>query len=269
MAWLNAVIISCCGIVAAGVASIAYRNSKNNNHLYYIIFIVTMILSFGASQAFILPFVNAESSTATTSDEKLLDYSALTLIKWYDPESYYKIKDEFYQAIKEGQSKEEATAAVHNMIQTLVQKHLPHASDEAAIKYAEVKVQELAELMQNREDLCYPFFFSQMGQTLNSTKYISDITREAGLAALSDIVRTSFVSPQDIPSVEEVSTILEPVIYIELNKYGQDLALIQEPGMNKTDKIKVCEITIEMYKSLLQLPSMKGSKVIRYLAAQK
>jgi hypothetical protein len=269
MAWLNAVIVSCCGIVAAGVASIAYRNSNNNNHFYYIIFIITMILSFGASQAFILPIINAESSTAITSDEKLLDYSAFTLMKWYDPESYNKIKSEFYQVIKGGQSKEEATAAVHNMISTLVQKHLPHASDEAAIKYAEVKVQELTELMQNGENLCYPFLFSQMGQTLNSTKYISHTTREAGLAALNDIVRTSFVLSQDIPSVEEVSTILEPVIYIELNKYGQDLALIQEPVMNKTDKIKVCEITMNMYKSLLQLPSINGSKVIRYLAAQK
>jgi hypothetical protein len=155
------------------------------------------------------------------------------------------------------------------MIQTLVQKHLPHASDEAALKYAKIKVQELTELMQNGEDLCYPLLFPQMGQTLNSTKYISDTTKEAGLAALSNIVRTSFVSSQDIPSVEEVSTILEPVIYIELNKYGQELALIQEPVMNKTDKIKICEITIKMYQSFLQLPSVEGSKVIRYLAAQK
>ncbi|HSA74843.1 MAG TPA: hypothetical protein VLE21_01500 [Candidatus Nitrosocosmicus sp.] len=269
MSWLNAVIIGCCGIVAAGVASIASRNGKNDNHLYYIIFIITMILSFGASQAFIIPFINAEFSTATTSYKKLLDYSALKLIKWYDQESFNKIKNEFYQAIKEGQSKEEAMAAVHNMIPTFVQKHLPYASDEAAIKYAEVKVQELTELMQNGEDLCYSFIFSEMGQTLNSTKYISDTTREARLAALGNIVRTSFVSSQGIPSVEEVSTILEPVIYIELNKYGQNLALIQEAVMNKTDKIKVCEITIEMYKSLLQLPPIEGSKVIRYLASQK
>jgi hypothetical protein len=269
MTWLNAVIVGCCGIVAAGVASIAYRNSKNNNHLYYIIFIVTMILSFGASQAFILPIISAESSTATISDEKLLDHSALKLIKWYDTESYNRIKNKFYQAIKEGQSKEEAMAALHNMIPTFVQKHLPNASDEAAIKYAEAKVRELTELMQNGEDSCYPFLFPQMGQTLNSTKYISDTTREVSLAALSNIVRTSFVSSQDIPSVEEVSSILEPVIYTELNKYGQDLVLIPEPVMNKTDKIKVCEITIKMYESLLQLPSVEGSKVIRYLAAKK
>lgn len=176
---------------------------------------------------------------------------------------------ELKSAISKGKSETEIFAAVRSNITALVQKRLPYASDEAAARYMRVMVQEMTELQMNDGgDLCYQFLFPQAGQSLDISQYISEATKQADLTALSAVVRTSAVAPQEIPKEEDVSALLESVVNILVQRYGQDVALLQNPVAPGVDKAKVCAIMIEMYTQILQLPPTQGGKLIRYLLAQ-
>lgn len=267
MIWIKLVVWGICGILAAGVATLVTLERKENKRLYNLVFVITILLLLGVSREFIMPQIQARYDSSTI-DESLMANPLFASLKQHDSDTYIRITAKYKNAIAKGNSEAEANAAIRDDITMLVQSRLPHASNEAAVKDISVMVQELTELQQHGGDICYQLLFPQAGQPLDISKYLSKTTQQADLIALGEVVRTSAVAPQEIPKEEEVSALLEQVINVLSNKYGQDVALLQNPGAAGVDKTKICAITIEMYRQILQLPPEQGGKLLRYLFAQ-
>ncbi len=267
MVWISVVVGAFCGVLAAGVAVLVVRKRKENPRFYSLVFAGIMALLLALSNEFVTPMIKA-SYAASNIEDSLLDIPAFAAMKQHDPATYNQIVDRLKLSVSNGQSLAATHEAIQNDIAMLIEKRLPHASDEAAAMYTNVLVQEMTELKQNGGDFCYRFLFPQPGQPLDISRYLSAPTKKANLAALGEVIRTSALSPQTIPTEADVAALIEPIITALAKQHGQDMAILQNPGAPGVDKGKVCGIMIDMYSQIALLPPAQAGKLLRYMLAQ-
>lgn len=264
MSWISVAAAVVCGALAGLIAVLALRGRTREKSHYAALWVVVAGLLFAAAQGYVTPTVQARFD-ASRVDESLSGHAAFAAIKKHDPQTYGRIMSELREGLLKGQSQAELIERVRTQVTTLVQKHLPRASDEAATEYMRVMVLEMSELRRHGGDLCYRFLFPKPGETLNLTRYVSANTRDADAAALSQVVRSATVSPRPAPVQTEVASRIQPVMTALTARYGADLALLQQPEAPGADRDKLCSINIDMYTVILQLPTADSGMLIRYL----
>ena len=230
------------------------------------VLVVSAALLFAAAQLSVTPKLQARFEVSRLEPRSRA--TPLLRHQEHDRPTYDRIMSELREGLLQGRSQAELIERVRVEMVSIVQKRLPRASDEAATQYMRVMVQEMTELRQQGGDLCYRFLFAQPGQSLDLTRHVSANTMEADFEALSQVVRTSIVSPQPAPQQAEVAPRLEPVVAALAGRYGRDLALLQQPQAPGIDRDKLCAISIDMYSVILQLPIAESGKLIRYLLGQ-
>lgn len=267
MSWIGLVVAAICAALAGLVTKLVLQHRTEEKLHYLGLWVVVAGLFVGAASQLVTPALQVRYDVSRI-DESLASHAAFSAIKKHDPLSYDRIKAELRDGLIKGRSKAELIERLRTEVSSLVQQRLPRASDEAATEYMRVMVQEMGELRKNGGDLCYRFLFAQPGQVLDLTHYLSANTLEADQAALSQVVRSSMLSPQPVPLKSEVEPRLVPVLALLTARYGADLALLHKPQAPGVDRDKLCGINIDMYTAILQLPTADSGKLIRYLMGQ-
>jgi len=267
MSWIALAVAAVCVAVAGGVATLAVRDRLHRKPLYAAVWVVLAAVLVAVSQGWLTPSLQARYD-ASVLDQSLAGNAAFAAIKKHDPLTYDRMISELREGLLKGQSRAELVELARKQVGALVQRRLPRASDEAATEYMRVMVQEMAELRQRGGDLCYRFLFGGPQQSLDMRQYVSANTIEADSAALSQVVRSSTVSPQPVPVQADVAERMKPVVTALAGRYGPDLALLQQPQAPGVDRDKLCSINIDMYTVILQMPPADSGKLIRYLMGQ-
>jgi hypothetical protein len=267
MGWISVAMAAVCGALAALVVKgLLGRRGKPHWQLAAAWAVLGGAL-FALAHQFAIPGLQARVD-ASTLDASLSRNAAFAAVKKHDPATYARIMAELREGLLKHRSKESLMDGVRAEVTTLVKKRLPHASDDAANEYMRVMVQEMGELRRHGGEVCRRFLFPAPGQNLDLTRYVSANTIEAEFAALSQIVRTSTVSPQPVPQKAEVADSLRPLFEALAARYGPDLALLQNPQAPGVDPDKLCSINIDMYLVILQRPAAESGKLVRYLLGQ-
>ncbi|MBC7955395.1 MAG: hypothetical protein H7Y33_05960 [Cytophagales bacterium] len=264
MSWIGLVVAAICAALAGVITTVALRHRTEEKLHYVGMWVVVAGVLFGGANHVITPALQVRYDVSRI-DASLSSNAAFSAIKKHDPLTYGRITAELRDGLLSGRSKADLIEMLRNEVSTLVQQRLPRASDEAATEYMRVMVQEMGELRRHGGELCYRFLFAQPGQGVDLTRYVSANTMEADSAALSQVVRSSTVSPQPVPVKSEVESRLQPVVALLAARYGPDLALLQQPRAPGIDRDKLCAINIDMYTVILQLPMADSGKLIRYL----
>lgn len=267
MNWIAVAVAAVCVVVAGGVATLAIRDRLHKKPLYAAVWVVLAAVLVGLSQWWITPNLQARYD-ASVLDASLAGNAAFAAIKKHDPPAYEHMMSELRAGLLQGQTRAQLVELARQQIGALVQTRLPRASDEAATEYMRVMVQEMTELRQHGGDLCYRFLFGGPQQSLDMRQYVSANTIEADTSALSQVVRSSTVSPQPVPVQADVAERMKPVITALAGRYGPDLALLQQPQAPGVDRDKLCSISIDMYTVILQMPPADSGRLIRYLMGQ-
>ncbi len=267
MGWISMAVAAACGALAALLAGALLRGRSQSMAHYAAVWAAFAVVFFVPSQQLITPALQSRYDVSRL-DDSLSRNASFAAIKKHDPQTYIRITSELSQGLLQGKSHAELIDRVRSEVTTLVQKRLPKASDEAATDYMRVMVQEMGELRRHGGDLCYRFLFAKSAQSLDLRKYVSANTIEADDAALSQVVRSSTLTPQAVPAQAEVADGLRPVFEVLAARYGQDLALLQNPLAPGADPDKLCSMSIDMYTVILQRPVAESGRLIRYLMGQ-
>ncbi len=267
MNWISIGLAALSGALAAMIASLFVRNPKEKRATYAVVLVVSLVGLLGLSREFIFPDLNAWNQ-ARKAESALLEIPAYQAIKQYYPKTYESLLSDFQGSLRKGVDESQIIGLVRGHMVGLVLKRLPHASDEAVASYMNVMLTEIQELSSQGGDLCYRFLFPQQSAPLDGRQYLSKQTREADLAALDQVIRTSAESPQTIPLEVEVMPKLEP-IFVELaNEYGNDIEMLQNPAAPNVDRAKVCSMSVGLYSRILKLPKNESGKILRFLLSQ-
>lgn len=264
MDWINVVVGAACGALGAVIAGYVIRDRKKNRVGYVVVLALTMSILFTIAREYVTPPIRAQYEVHEI-ERSLAGNPAFAAIKRYEAPTYRKIVERVKTAIEEGDNAAEVRNLIHRDVVSLVQRQLPHSSDEAAVAYMRVTVQELTELQHRGGDLCFRYLYPDPGQPIDLSNLISERTKRADLEALGGVVKSSFISPQSIPTDQEVAAARSTVIDGIAAKFGNDLAALQNPRGPGVDRAKVCAIIIDMYTRILRLPPTKAGKVIRQM----
>lgn len=266
MNWYSVGLAAASGGIAALIASLLFGKKPEKKTAYTIVSVALFVVLNTLSRQFILPELNSRKAIADI-ESALNEIPAFASIKKYEPETYKELVGSLSDASRQGYSQQQAIDLVRSQISGLVGSRMPHASEEAILTYMGVMVAEMGELQRQGEGLCFKLLFPQVGGGLDGRKVFSQETQKKDLLALDEIIKTSNTK-KVIPSESEVMPSLEPIFASLYTKFGEDVSMIQNPTATNVDKDKVCSITMELYKQILDLPPEQAASALRWMLGQ-
>ena len=239
--------------------------------LYFFIIFTIFLSSCNHSNKLKSPEPNKAVSLSQklTTEEYQLKYEKLMkqmpALKKSAPDTYNKLLEVIAKAYKGGRTTREINNIVRSVMFNLVESRLAHASDSAILDYMEIVILQMIELNQLEGDICYTTF-TYDGKGYVDRKHTSKELLKREITAMNNVLMTS-VEQKLIPSIIEAGTIMEPIDSFLENKYGDGYELFGNIPSQPTSEEKklVCDISIDFFSMLLDLPSQDALIAIRWL----
>lgn len=267
MSWISLVVAAVTGGLVALIASLLLPHDKDDSGSGKSAVGVAAVIGVVLAHFLLTP--KLETAWTMRSFEKALsENAAFAAIKRYDAPTYDKLMLDVKNGLASHTPEIQITAMVRNQITAIVQKRLPRSTNEAAVAYMQVMVQEMRELKSHDGQMCYQFLYPQPGQTQDISKVLSDSTKKADLTALGQVIKLAALTPQEVPKQDQVMPFLTPVFTSLGSKYGDDLRDLQNPKRPGVNQTRLCSMMIDLYQQIAQLPGEQGGMALRFMLAQ-
>jgi hypothetical protein len=202
-------------------------------------------------------------------ERSLSEISAFQHIAKYDPQVYQRIKSELVDSIRKGESQEQAVGRARQAVGGLVMGYLPHASEEAVVRYVRAMTLEIEDLAEKNPEVCYRFLFPDRYGSADVTPYINTETQRADLTALAEVIRTAAEEPQPVPNGETGDALLKKLMTNFYASQGEDALLLQDPFAPGIDKKKVSKLIASLYREALNFPGEERGLLLRHMLSGK
>jgi hypothetical protein len=256
------------GTISGILAVLLARMLTSNRRISTIVFLSSFILFGFVSKQFLGPLIYTWK-VGRDVERSLFEVTAFQDIAKYDPQVYRKIKAELVDSIRDGESREQAVGRARQAVGSLVMKYIPHASDEAVMRYVGAMALEIEELAEKDPEVCYQFLFPARFGSADVTRYIKADTQRTDLAALAEVVRTAAEQPQPVPDGKAGEALLKKLMDNFHASQGADALLLGDPFAPGVDKKKVSKLVASLYREALNLPQEESGLLLRYMLAGK
>lgn len=261
MDWLELVIWVLCGALAGLVASLLVRNSKERRAAFVAAMVVSFALLVTLSEIWLLPYLKGRRLSEQV-ERTLQQIPAYEEIKKADPDLYQKIVAIFVEAERKGEPQAVAAVRARAVIEEIIKKYLPRASDDAVVDYARVMVRELESL---KGEECYALLFPQRRGQVDLGEFLDPKTQEDDLRALAAVIRSATQNPQAPPDEKELKPI-QAAFFKELSaRRGEELSILRHMDDPKVDKEKACRLIVDVYKEIVGMEKREASLLLRQM----
>jgi hypothetical protein len=211
-------------------------------------------------------------SLATANAEGLdllLQVPLFESLKTYEPKTYDLLVSRIRTELPRGRSQAELRAIVLPVVQEVVMRKLPYASDEALMSFVDVVMKQMAALRAADPALCYDYLFPAPGAApFDATKHLSAELMQKELAIMADLVRSASQEKHKPPTSAEIEQPLARVHAALSQRQGEDAARkLAIPNMTQESKDEACGATYHLYEIVLQLPQAESAPLLRYMFA--
>jgi hypothetical protein len=149
----------------------------------------------------------------------------------------------------------------------LAQKHMSAASNQAVRIFMKHAIVQLEELQRKPGDGCFRFLFPQVSGPPDLSALPEDMV-EANTPLLEALLVSAIEHPQPPPSESDSMAMLEPILMRLTQTYGQDLQMLGNPGGSNLDRRRICEISVDLYDQILDLPHDQGASVLGFMISK-
>ena len=84
---------------------------------------------------------------------------------------------------------------------------------------------------------------------------------------MAAVIKSASTSARQPPQEQQVVERLAQVWTRLSAKFGEDVALVEEPQVSATNKGRACEISYALYSDINSLPDHEGMPLLRYMFA--
>jgi hypothetical protein len=268
MNWISLGVGVLIGTISGILAVLLARRLTANRRISTIVFLSSFILFGFVSKQFLGPLIYTWKVDRDV-ERSLFEVTAIQYIAKYDPQVYRGIKTELIDSIRNGENRDQAVGRARQAVGSLVMKYIPHASDEAVVRYVEAMALEIEELAEQNPEACYRFLFPARYGSADVTQYIRADTQRADLAALAEVIRTAAEQPQPLPDGETGDALLKKLMNNFHASQGADALLLRDPFAPGVDKKKVSKLIASLYREALDLPQEESGVLLRYMLSGK
>ncbi|MCX8956686.1 hypothetical protein EHW65_05135 [Erwinia psidii] len=185
-------------------------------------------------------------------------------IKTQQPALYQTLLHEYLPAVASGESDTLAQANLRPMLSELLSQRISYASSEALNRYMQVSLEQMKVLRKENNELCFKFLFPQVSGGIDSSKTFPAALREREMMAIDYFLQHSHGAEQT-GDADRYRADLQNIVRKLYGKWGSDLQIMNAPAEVGADKIKLCEMTIDLYQSVLALPANNSAGVLRII----
>jgi hypothetical protein len=262
--WIEILSYAVAGAVGAVIANLIVGTKKERRGVYIVVFIVAMYAVHALTARFAL-----RSIYDWKTDRELRNIALYSEIADSDPETYKKLKATLLEGEKKGESKGVIEHQLASIVEATMPRYVPNASDESINAFVSIVAQDAHVLNRVNPDACYQFLYPQKFSSPNPTGLNAVTTNIKTLSAMADVLHSATHNPQPPPDAKESEELLEPIRNELAEKYGSDLLLVQGTAKDSAERGKVCNIAIDAYSRILNLPPKESSEVLRDLLSSK
>lgn len=189
-------------------------------------------------------------------------------LKTYEPETYSSMLSELRSGLQKGRSQAELREKVFPSLQSVYMQRLPYASDSAIRSFATLFLEQMEVLYAVDTVLCYDYIFGQgRSAKLDVTKYFSKELKEKEFLVMEEVIRSAATQKHGPPQEKEIERQRAGILKSLVRRYGDDVQMLADPELGKTNKAKMCQLTYEFYKSILGLPEQESGPFLRFMFA--
>jgi hypothetical protein len=191
-------------------------------------------------------------------------------LKTYEPETYRSMLSEMRSGLQKGRSLAELREKVLPLVQSVFMQRMPYASNSAVRSFVALLLEQMDVLYSVDTVLCYDYICDQERVAkLDVTKYFSKELREKELLVIAEVIRSAATQKHRPPQEKEIERQRAGVLKSLARRYGDDVQMLADPELGKKNKAKMCQLTYELYETILGLPERESGPLLRFMYASE
>jgi hypothetical protein len=198
-----------------------------------------------------------------SAESKLLKQPVYRVLEKHEPAVFDKLVEEYKLYAREETRRENFINLANSEITLAATRSLAHASQASVLALMKDMIATAHRLQQAPGDVCFRYWFPQVSGPADIARYIDEAAQAHTLELMGDVIRTAAETPSPLPPPDAVKDDLANVINATYQEYGSDAQMIAHAEDARTDRIKVCAITISVYERILSLPPADASALLR------
>lgn len=198
------------------------------------------------------------------AEQRLATMPVYRTIKIQQPVLYQKLHQEFMHALEQGSSESQALEHLRPMLADLLNQRISRAGNQQLHDYMAVALEEMKVLRQKDAELCFRYLFPQIEGGVNTAEVLPRALTDREMATLDDFLLHSHGAEQPV-NVAKGREELQAIVRTLYGKWGSALQTLNAPTEPDADKGKLCDMTIDLYQSVLALPVNNSAEVLRII----
>ncbi|QKJ88095.1 hypothetical protein PMPD1_3168 [Paramixta manurensis] len=185
-------------------------------------------------------------------------------IKQQEPALYKQLDDELMAEVRDGVPISAAMGHLRGMLVNLLNQRIGRAGDQSIDDYIRLSVEEMATLRAKDPQLCFKFLFPQVSGGVNMSEVLPVALQQRDLRQMDALLRDSAGAEHtvDLPAARQS---LQGIVRTLYAKWGNDLQWLNAPADAMPDRAKMCDMTIDLYRAILALPTKQSANVLRMM----
>ena len=185
-------------------------------------------------------------------------------IKDYDAKLYQSILDEASNSFDKGETKDDMFSNIYKITQNLLESKLPTADDDLIIDYTEFTMKKVKYFLSQNNESCFQVLFPNPEATIDTSIPQDLIDQE--VVIFNKMLKKPKRDNKTLDEMEFIN-LVKP-IYIKLEQsYPEELIILENPHNPNINKVKACELVVEMYTEIIKLPTEDAGSVLRTMLA--
>jgi hypothetical protein len=82
---------------------------------------------------------------------------------------------------------------------------------------------------------------------------------------MAGIIRSAAVSPTNPPTEKQIGPYLEIIIDELANRHGVNVGFLANPELGVDDKAGACELSYDLYQTILRQPPGRSGPILRHM----
>lgn len=198
-----------------------------------------------------------------SAESALLKQPVYRVLKKHEPVVFDKLVAEYKVYARAETRRENFINLANSEITLVATRSLAHASQDAVLALMTDMIGTARRLQKEPGDVCFRYWFPQISGPADIARYIDEASQARTLELMGDVIRTAAESPLPLPSADAVKDNLANVINETYQQYGTDAQMIAHADDSRTDRVKVCAITISVYERIMSLPPAESGALLR------
>ncbi|WLS80078.1 hypothetical protein Q3V30_06240 [Erwinia pyri] len=198
------------------------------------------------------------------AEQRLASLPVYRTIRTQQPGLYQKLDREFIHALQEGNSEKQALERLRPWLADLLNQRISYASNAQLYDYMSVALEEMKIIRQKNAELCFKYLFPQVEGGVNTADILPQPLIDKEMAVLDSFLLNSHGAEQPVDAASGRAE-LQVIVRSLYAKWGTALQTLNAPAEAGVDKAKLCDMTIDLYQSVLALPVNHSGEVLRII----